>query len=122
MGKVKVIAVLAVLLLAVIAGWQIGSRELANLELQSDLRDLAAEVGTRIGLDARSTDEEFRSVIIHKAEGHDIQLDPAQVTVVRTGAGWDSSVYLAVDYSVPVNLFVYSFNLHFTPSSAKKAQ
>lgn len=93
MGKVKVIAALAVLLLAVIAGWQIGSRELANLELQSDLRDLAAEVGTRIGLDARSTDEEFRNAIIHKAEGHNIQLEPGQVTVIRSGAGEDSTVY-----------------------------
>jgi hypothetical protein len=119
MGKAKAILVLAVLVLVLVAGWQIGSRELANLELQSDLRDLAAEVGTRIGLDARSTDEEFRNAILHKAEGHDIQVEPAQVTVIRTGAGWDSSVYLSVDYKVRVNLFVYSFNLHFTPSSKK---
>jgi hypothetical protein len=119
MGKAKVILGLAVLALAVFAGWQIGSCELANAELQSDLRDLAAEVGTRIGLDARSTDEQLRSAIIHKAEGYDIQLEPGQVTVIRSGAGWDSTVYLAVDYTQRVNLFVYSFNLHFTPSSKK---
>jgi hypothetical protein len=119
MGKAKVILGLAVLALAVTAGWQIGACELGYLELQSDLRDLAAEVGTRIGLDARSTDEQLRNAIIHKAEGYDIQLDPGQVTVVRSGAGWDSTVYLAVDYTQRVNLFVYSFNLHFAPSSKR---
>jgi hypothetical protein len=119
MGKAKVILGVAVLASAVIAGWQFGSCELANLELQSDLRDLAAEVGTRIGLDARSTDEQLRNAVIHKAEGHDIQLEPAQVTVIRSDSAADSTVYLAVDYTARVNLFVYSFNLHFTPSSKK---
>jgi hypothetical protein len=92
---------------------------LANLELQSDLRDLAAEVGTRIGLDARSTDEQLRDAVIRKAERYDIQLDPGQVTVIRSDTGADSTVYLAVDYTARVNLFVYSFNLHFTPSNTK---
>ena len=119
MGKAKVILGLAILALAIAAGWQIGSCEVANQELQSDLRDLAAEVGTRIGLDARSTDEQLRSAVIHKAEGYDIQLAPGQVTVIRSGTGWDSTVYLAVDYHARVNLFVYSFNLHFTPSSKR---
>jgi hypothetical protein len=117
MGKAKVILGVAVLVLAVVAGWQIGSCEVANLELQSDLRDLAAEVGTRIGLDARSTDEQLRNAVVHKAEGHDIQLEPGQVTVIRSDSRADSTVYLAAEYKARVNLFVYSFNLHFTPSS-----
>jgi hypothetical protein len=119
MGKAKVILGLAVLALPVIAGWRIGSCEVANLELQSDLRDLAAEVGTRIGLDARSTDEQLRSAVIRKAERYDIQLEPGQVTVIRSDTGADSTVYLAVDYTKRVNLFVYSFNLHFMPSSKR---
>jgi hypothetical protein len=119
MRKAKIILGLAILALMVAVGWRIGSCELANAELQSDLRDLAAEVGARIGLDARSTDEQLRNAIIHKAEGYDIQLDPGQVTVIRSGAGWDSTVYLAVDYQARVNLFVYSFTLHFAPSSKR---
>jgi hypothetical protein len=119
MRKAKIILGLAVLALTIVVGWQIGSCEIANAELQSDLRDLAAEVGTRIGLDARSTDEQLRSAIIRKAERYDIQLDPGQVTVVRSDPGADSTVYLAVDYKSRVNLFVYSFNLHFTPSSKR---
>jgi len=48
----------AVLVLAPIAGWQIPSCELANVELQSDLRDLTAQGGAQIGLDAPSVEEE----------------------------------------------------------------
>ena len=121
MGKAKIILGLAVIALAVIAiaGWQIGSCELANLELQGDLRDVAAQVGTRIGLDAESTEEELRNVVVRKAQQHDIQLDPGQVTVIRTGTGESSVVYLAADYKVRVNLLGYSFALHFTPSSKR---
>jgi hypothetical protein len=50
MGKAKLILGLAVLALAVIACWQIGSCELADFELHEDLRDLAAQGGARIGL------------------------------------------------------------------------
>ena len=50
MGKVKLILGLAVLALAGVAGWRIASCELANIELREDMRDLAAQVGSRIGL------------------------------------------------------------------------
>ena len=120
MGKTKVILGLAVLALAAIAGWQIGSYEVANLALQGDLRDLAAQVGTRIGLDAQSTEEELRNAVIRKAQEHDIELEPGQVTARRTGTGTSSTVYLAADYKARVKLLGFSFTLHFTPSSAKK--
>lgn len=116
MGKAKIVPGLAVLGLAVFACWQIASYQLANLELQSDLRYLSAQVGTRIGLDAPSADEELRAAVIRKAQQHDIQLEPQQVTVQRTGTG----IYLAVDYQARVNLLGYSFTLHFTPSSTKR--
>ena len=120
MGRAKVILGLAVLALAAIAGWQIGSCEVANLALQGDLRDLAAQVGTRIGLDAQSTEEELRNAVIRKAQEHDIELEPGQVTVRRMGTGTSSTVYLAADYKARVKLLGFSFTLHFTPSSAKK--
>jgi hypothetical protein len=119
MGKAKLIFGLAILGLVVVAGWQIASCEIANLELQTDMRDIAAQVGSRIGLDAPSSDEDLRNAVIHKAEEHDIHLEPAQVTVQRTGSGKTSAINLAADYKARVNLLLYSFTLHFTPSSAK---
>jgi hypothetical protein len=119
MGKAKLILGLAVMGFAVAAGWQIASSEIANLELQTDMRDIAAQVASRIGLEAPNSDEDLRNAVIHKAEEHDIQLEPAQVTVQRTGGGKTLAIYLAADYKARVNLLLYSFNLHFTPSSTK---
>jgi hypothetical protein len=119
MGKVKLILGLAVLALAIIAGWQIASCELANLELHEDLHDLAAQAGVRIGLVSSSTDDELRDAVIRKAKSHEIQLEPEQVTVQRTGTVTAPVIYLVADYKVRVTLLGCSFTLHFNPSSAK---
>lgn len=119
MGKVKLILGLAVLALAVIAGWQITSCELANLGLREDMRDLAAQVGSRIGLPPQSTDEDFRRAVIHKAQEREIQLEPGQVTVQRTGSDEAPIIYLAADYKVRVKLIGFSLTFHFTPSTAR---
>ena len=123
MGKFKIVFTLAVFALAVAAGWQIISCELANQALQSDLRDLSAQVGARIGLNAEHSDDDFRTAVMHQASEHDIELKPEQVIVKRIGAGVGTGaepvLFLAADYNVRVNLLVYSFNLHFTPSSAQ---
>jgi hypothetical protein len=119
LGRAKLILGLAFLVLAVVVCWQIASSEIANLELQSDLRDISAQVASRIGLEAPNSDEDLRNAVIHKAEEHDIDLLPEQVTVRHTGAGKTVSIYLAADYKARVNLLAFSFTLHFTPSSIK---
>lgn len=119
MEKLKLIFGVAVLALAGVAGWRVGSCELANIELRDDMRDLSAQVGTRIGLTPQSTDEEFRRAVIRKAEEHEIQLEPEQVTVKRTGSDEAPIIYLAADYKVHIRLLGFSFAFHFTPSSAK---
>ena len=119
MGKVKLLLGLAVLALAIIAGWQIASCELANLELHEDLRDLAAQAGARIGLLSFSTDEDLRDVVIRAAKRHEIQLEPERVTVQRTSTAGAPIIYLAADYKARVTLLGCSFTLRFNPSSAK---
>jgi len=119
MGKAKLILGLAVLALPGVASWRIASCELANIELREEMRDLAAQVGSRIGLTPQSTDEDFRRAVIRKAEEHEIQLEPEQVTVQRTGTVEAPIMYLAADYKVRVKLLGFSFAFHFTPSSAK---
>jgi hypothetical protein len=119
MGKVKLILGLTVLALAIIAGWQIASCELANFEFHEELRDLAAQGGARIGLSSFRTDEELRDAVIREAKRNDIQLEPEQVTVERTGTPQDPKIHLEADYKVRVRLPAGSFTLHFHPSSAK---
>jgi len=119
MRKIILILGLAVLVVAGIAGWQIASCELANFELHDDMRYLAAQIGSRIGLNPPSTDEDLRSAVIRKAQEHEIQLEPEQVTVQRTGTEEAPIIYLAADYKVRVKLLGFSLTFHFTPSSAK---
>jgi len=119
MGKGKLILGLAVLALAVIAGWQIVSCELANLELSGDLRDIASQAGAYIGLVSFNSDEDFRKAVIRAAQSHDIQLEPEQVTVQRTGTALNQSIYLAVDYKARVKVPGFSLAFHFHPTSAR---
>ena len=119
MSRIKIIVVVAVLAFAVLGGWRIAASEVANLELQEDMHDLAAKGGMRYGYVI--SEDDLREAVIHKAQEHDIRLDPAQVTVERTGSGLDTKMYLAADYNVPVDLPRYSLVLHFTPSSMKRS-
>jgi hypothetical protein len=111
-------AACAALVVAVgMVGWQILAAEITNTTFQDELREMSQQLSTRVGLTPPSSDEETREIVIRKAEKHGILLDPKQVTV-RTAGPWGYRVrYVEVDYAVPVNLVVYSFNLHFAPAS-----
>jgi len=120
MRKLRIITVAAVLVLVLDAGWQIGARELANIELRDDLKDMSAQLGARIALSSAKSDEDFRSDILNKAKKYEIPLQPEQVTVRRSGEGFTATMYLAADYTVPVNLPGVTVNLHFHPESGPK--
>ena len=117
MKKITLIACIAILALAVNAGWQIASNELANRQLEEDLRDLASRNAEHIGLTAPTTDDDLRNSVIHDAKELDIVLDPDQVTVQHTGEGKSSAVHLGADYTARVRLLGFSFTFRFTPSS-----
>jgi divalent metal cation (Fe/Co/Zn/Cd) transporter len=99
------------------AGWQILQPEITNLFFQDELHDSAAQPAFRTGMAAPLSDDELRLAVIRRAERHDIVLDPKQITIRRSGSGENVTTYIEVNYSVPVNLIVYSFQLHFSPSS-----
>ena len=117
--KSKLILALGVLVVAIVASWPVISCEWANFELRQDLRDLSAQGAAQIGLAPPKSDDDLRSAVIHEAKHEEIQLDPADVTVQRTGPADAPVLYLAADYRVPVNIFGFPFTLHCTASSAK---
>src|SRR5690349_9631640 len=49
MRKIKAILIIAVLGFAALAGWRVGYSEVANLELQEDLHDMANQSSFRFG-------------------------------------------------------------------------
>ena len=108
---------IALVVAVIMAGWEILAPEVTNMIFQDELHDSAAQIGYRTGVAPLNSDEVIRNIVIRKAEKHDIELNPKQVTVQRTGMGESTTWYVAVDYTVKVDLLVYSFPLHFTPSS-----
>ena len=98
------------------AGFQIIPPELSNYSFSDDLRTVAMTGGAN----PHTTDQELVESVIRKAQEHQIVLTPENVTVQRIGTPGAPAVYVAADYSVPVSLPGYSFNLHFTPSSGNK--
>jgi hypothetical protein len=108
---------IAVVVAATMAAWEVLEPEITNIVFQDELHDMAAQLGWRTGLAAPNSEEELRNVVIRKAERHEITLDPRQVVVERSGTPENPMLYIAVEYTVPVNLIVYSYNLHFHPTS-----
>jgi hypothetical protein len=108
---------IALLVAIGIAGWNILEPEITNLVFQDELRDSAAQMGWRTGVTPLNSDEEIRNIVIRKAEKHDIELDPKQVTVQRNGTGEYTSWYIAVDYTRKIDLVVYSYRKQFHPTS-----
>jgi hypothetical protein len=117
MERIKLLGWLALAVLVVAMVWQIASAYIGNVELHQDLRDVAANMGVRIGLSAPSTDDDLRGFVIEKARAHDITLQPSEVTVKVTGEGKSATIYLQVDYAPRISLLVFSFPLHLSTSS-----
>jgi hypothetical protein len=120
MKKIAVISV--VILLLAFPGWQIAACYLANSELQSDLKDLAVQNGARIGWLSVATEDELRSDVVARAKNDGISLEPQQITVRLTMTPDVLSIDLAADYEMRANLLVYSFPIHFAPSSSYSAK
>ena len=120
LGKGKLFAALVLFLPLLYLCWQVGACEMANIELNDDLRDIAAQVGTKIGLDPIREDAQLRAMVVRRAEDYDIPLQPEQVSVQRSGAGDQEVVRVSVDYRARVHLLAYSFTLHFTPASGPR--
>ena len=108
MRNLKIILGIAVLILALRMGWQIGSAEVANMNFQEDLRDLGSQAGAHVGVVVPpGSDEDAARAVIRKAKEHGIELEPTQVTVRRVGSGETSTLHLAADYTVPINLVLF---------------
>jgi hypothetical protein len=97
-SKFKIISALLLLALVVSTGWQFAACELANYELQDDMKDVGSLLGTRIGLTDAKSDDDLRQIVIRKAREHDIVLEPEQVVVERSGSTEAPVIYVKADY------------------------
>ncbi len=64
----------------------------------------------------QKSEQEIREGIVKKARELDIPLTTDQVKVQRMG----SELAISADYTVHIDIPIYPFDLHFTPSSKNK--
>ena len=113
--KVGIGLLLAALAIAVL--WPVTTGEIANIELQEDLKDLAAQAGTRVGFQTPKSDAQFREAVMEAAARYGIVLDEADVSVERRGQTESQTVHLAAVYARPSRMLGIPFSMHFTARS-----
>jgi len=133
MASLVRMVVVVLVLLALLAGWQIGVAYVQNYEFSSDLRDLAVDNNARTGLEAVKTEDELKSAVRASAQQHGIRLAPDRLTVHRTltpatiaengmiETPSNLDISIAADYEAPVNVLTFSFHIHFAPASSHSA-
>ena len=116
MGMIKALLGFLAIVAVVVSLFQIGPPMMTNYSFQDDLKTISLKDTA-----GQKTDDDIRNDVVRKAKEHDLPIEPKQVTVQKLGSpGMPSVVYVAVDYSVGINLPGYSFNMHFTPDSGNK--
>jgi hypothetical protein len=120
MRKLLMILVVGIVGFFAVLGYRVALSELANIELQDDMKDIASQMGTRIGYAAYGSDDALRAAVLQRAEKRGIELEPNQVTVEHMGSGYSATIYLAVDYTVLVDVPGIVVKLHFTPATDRR--
>ena len=111
-GYMKALWTLLVLSCAGYAGFKIIPVYVNNFELQGYLRDQ-----TPYWLSNRATSEGVKSNILAKAEELNLPITKDQMQVEANAA----RVVVTIDYTVPIDLKVYTLTLHFTPHSENRS-
>jgi len=111
-GKLKAIIITAILLLGVLAGVKVIPPYVAEYQLNDKIQEIA-----RFGIVEHSTEDQIKDKVMKTIEDLEI---PATKDNIKVTAG-TQRVTISVDYTVPVDIFFYHVDLHFTPSSENKS-
>ncbi len=109
-GRGKAIFATAVLLFAVYAGVKILPVYIHNYELHDYIHELAIRATVE-----RSSEDAVRRAVVEYANSLDLPVKNDNVKVTVGGR-----VTINLDYSVPIDLKVYTLVLHFTPSAENR--
>ncbi len=82
----------------------------------SELADYIRDKAVRVAAENTRPDA-VRADVVHYARGLGLPVSPEQVSVTRESG----TISIKVDYRVPVDLAVVTWNLHFTPSVISRA-
>jgi len=115
MATLKLIFGVAIFGFLILAAVKIVPPYFANYELEDAIKTEATQAtySTR-------TEDDIRESIIKQARGYDIALTTKQVHVSRIGGYGTGTLAIDAEYSIPVDLPLYSTTLQFHPSSKNK--
>jgi hypothetical protein len=116
MGIIKACLGFLAIAAVVVCLFQVAPPMLANYSFSDDLKTVAMMDSANL----QKTDDEIRNDVIRKAKEHDLPIEAKQVTVQRINTPGLSAVYVAAEYTIPINLPGYSFDMHFEPTSGNK--
>jgi hypothetical protein len=111
-GKLKAVIYLAIILLVVYSAVKIVPVYVSNYQLSDKMQEQA-----RFAVVNRYTEEQIRDNIFKVAQELEIPVKRDTIKVFNTNA----VVRISMEYTVPVDLFFYHLDLHFSPSSENKA-
>jgi hypothetical protein len=106
-ARLKAIVWLLIVGSGIYAGAKVVPIYFANYQLQDKMQTEA-----RFAMVNHRTNEEVRDVIYREIQDRDIPAHREDIHVESSQRG----VQIKVDYTVTVDLRVYQFNMHFTPS------
>jgi hypothetical protein len=111
-GKLKAIIYLAILLTIIYSAVKIVPIYVSNYQLSDRMQEQA-----RFAVVNRYTEEQIRDNIFKVVQELEIPVKRDAIKVSST----NSVVKISMEYTVPVNLWFYHGDLHFSPSSENKA-
>ena len=110
-GKLKAVIVTAVLLFIAYAAVKVVPPYVDEYQLNDTMQETAKFASV-----TRSNEDQIRATVFRKIEelGIPVKKEDVKVTAVN------GKVSISLDYTVPIDLVVYKFDLHFTPSTSNK--
>ena len=108
-GRLKALFSLALLAAVIFAAFKILPAYVNEYQLQDHIRQLSTQLAVR---PTPATPGEVTNEVVQFALDHGIPLTPENVTV-----SIGHHIKINLDYTVPVDLRVYTLRLHFTPSA-----
>ena len=111
-GRFKAILFTAIFAFAIYAGVKIVPPYVNNYQIADKMQETA-----RFAVVNRYDEEKVRDVIFKEVQDLEIPVKREEIKVVANV----SVVKISLDYTVPIDLLFYHFDLHFTPTSENKS-
>jgi hypothetical protein len=115
-GRLKAVLYTAIFLILIVVAWKAIPPYVNEYELVDKMQEQA-----RFAVVNRYTEEQIRDNVFKDVQNLEIAANPeikrSDIKVIAT----QQVVKISLEYSVPVDFFLYSTELHFTPSSENKS-